>query len=90
MEQVHLLRPPEPPGHARAHVGVVGSGDLEILIDPVPTATSRSGVRTSVDGFGAIWQAVLDRFFARAALAVDRDQRLRGDPRHGRAAPGPG
>ncbi len=49
----------------RAHVGVVGSGDLEVLIEPSdgPSATVR--VRTSVDGYGHVWKAVLDRFFSR-------------------------
>jgi malonate decarboxylase delta subunit len=55
------------------HIGVVGSGDLEILLEPQPVgeagprATVR--VRTSVNGFDTIWSDVLTRFFARAALA---------------------
>ncbi|OBG19714.1 malonate decarboxylase acyl carrier protein [Mycobacterium sp. 852002-51057_SCH5723018] len=53
-----------------AHVGVVASGDLEIVVDtasPADTATVR--VRTSVDGFDSAWQAVLERFFAQQPLA---------------------
>jgi malonate decarboxylase delta subunit len=55
----------------QARVGVVASGDLEILA--VPRADDRATVRvtTSVDGFGAVWRDVLDSFFADAALAVD-------------------
>jgi len=55
----------------RARVGVVASGDLEILA--VPRADDRATVRvtTSVDGFAAVWRDVLDGFFAGAALAVD-------------------
>ena len=55
----------------RARVGVVASGDLEILA--VPRADDRATVHvtTSVDGFGAVWRDVLDGFFAGAALAVD-------------------
>jgi malonate decarboxylase delta subunit len=55
----------------RARVGVVASGDLEILA--VPRADGRATVRvtTSVDGFAAVWRDVLDGFFADAALAVD-------------------
>jgi len=58
----------------RAHVGVVGSGDLEVLLSPASTSdTSNSDnalsahvvVRTSVDGYGHIWKSVLDRFFTR-------------------------
>jgi malonate decarboxylase delta subunit len=57
----------------RAHVGVVASGDLEILLDPrdgEPDAEShaRVRVRTSVDGFDQVWQATLERFFARTPV----------------------
>ncbi len=48
----------------RAHVGVVGSGDLEVLIEPCTLPTTQVRVRTSVDGYAQIWKAVLDRFFA--------------------------
>ena len=54
----------------RAHVGVVGSGDLEVLIDPRPaTGVARVRVRTSVDGFDTVWRDVLERFFARTPCA---------------------
>ncbi len=55
----------------RAHVGVVGSGDLEVLLEPV-TGRSHADVRvrTSVKGFGDAWQRVLDRFFARHPVAA--------------------
>jgi malonate decarboxylase delta subunit len=49
----------------RAHVGVVGSGDLEVLIEPADQPATRVRVRTSVDGYTQVWKAVLDRFFAR-------------------------
>jgi len=54
----------------RAHIGVVGSGDLEVLLEPRdgPTATAR--VRTSVPGFSRQWKAVLDRFFLQYDKAV--------------------
>jgi malonate decarboxylase delta subunit len=48
-----------------AHVGVVGSGDLEVLFSPMPGMTAHVVVRTSVDGYGTIWKHVLDRFFSR-------------------------
>jgi malonate decarboxylase delta subunit len=48
----------------RAHVGVVASGDLEILVDTGgPQEPAQVRVRTSVDGFDAVWQRVLARFF---------------------------
>jgi malonate decarboxylase delta subunit len=49
----------------RAHVGVVGSGDLEILLAPNDTLAAQVVVRTSVDGYEQLWKRVLDRFFSR-------------------------
>lgn len=56
------------PPQRRVHVGVVASGDLEILLEPGGTSASVR-VRTSVNGFDAVWHDVLQRFFARTALA---------------------
>jgi malonate decarboxylase delta subunit len=55
---------------SRAHVGVVGSGNLEVLLQASPDADSHVRVRTSVTGFKETWKAVLDRFFARFDAAV--------------------
>ena len=49
----------------RAYVGLVGSGDLEVLIEPSDKPTAQVRVRTSVDGYAQVCKAVLDRFFAR-------------------------
>lgn len=49
----------------RAHVGVVGSGDLEVLLEPSPDNRAHVLVNTSVEGFRPAWKNVLDRFFAR-------------------------
>jgi malonate decarboxylase delta subunit len=54
----------------RAHVGVVGSGDLEVLLDPAEGDTASVRIRTSVDGFESKWKAVLDRFFGQYDAAV--------------------
>jgi malonate decarboxylase delta subunit len=54
----------------RAHVGVVGSGDLEVLMEPSNQPTAQVRVRTSVDGYTQVWKAVLDRFFARFGYAA--------------------
>ena len=54
----------------RAHVGVVGSGDLEVLIEPSDEPTAQVRVRTSVAGYGQVWKAVLDRFFSRFEQAA--------------------
>jgi malonate decarboxylase delta subunit len=53
-----------------ALVGVVGSGNLEVLIERRPLdGQCRVELVTAAVGFGAIWQAVLDDFFARHPLA---------------------
>ena len=46
----------------RAHTGVVGSGDLEILLEPGNGNKTEFVVRTASDGFKGIWKAVFDRF----------------------------
>jgi len=56
---------------SRAHVGVVGSGNLEVLLESSTDAVSHVRVRTSVNGFHDTWKAVLDRFFARFDGAVN-------------------
>lgn len=46
--------------------GVVGSGNLEILVRPGNEAGACViTIRTSARGFGQIWQAVLDEFCTR-------------------------
>ena len=44
----------------RAIVGVVGSGDLEVLLEPGTAGRTTVRVTTSVNGFGPVWQAQLD------------------------------
>jgi malonate decarboxylase delta subunit len=50
-------------------VGVVGSGNLEVLLEPCAGASCRFHVETSARGFGAIWEAVVGDFHQRNALA---------------------
>ena len=54
----------------RAHVGVVGSGDMEVLIVPATADGAHVSIRTSVNGFGETWKAVFDRFFSKFDGAV--------------------
>lgn len=70
METLNFDYPASQPVPQRVHVGVVGSGDLEVLLEPSQDEQAHVTVRTSVDGFGEVWQAVLDRFFARYDLAA--------------------
>jgi malonate decarboxylase delta subunit len=70
METIQLDYPALHTIARRAHVGVVGSGDLEVLLEPSPDGRAHVFVSTSVEGFGAAWKSVLDRFVARFQVAV--------------------
>lgn len=70
MQTLTFDRDATQPVSRRAHVGVVGSGDLEVLLEPSPDAAAHVVVRTSVDGFDEVWEAALERFFARHDVAA--------------------
>ena len=55
----------------KAHVGVVASGNLEILFEPEFSTTSKVRVRTSVTGFRQEWTAILQKFFERHDVAAN-------------------
>lgn len=62
----------QPPGAGGGPVlaGVVGSGNLEVLIERRAHAGQcRFSVTTSAEGFGEIWRAVLQAFVDRHRLA---------------------
>ncbi|PQV47938.1 malonate decarboxylase subunit delta [Paraburkholderia sp. BL21I4N1] len=71
MEHLTFDYPAQRAVTTRAHVGVVGSGDLEVLLSPADSPAAAAAlsahvvVRTSVDGYSHIWKSVLDRFFTR-------------------------
>jgi malonate decarboxylase delta subunit len=56
-------------GFAPVLVGVVGSGNLEVLLEASAGATCRFDVQTSARGFGTIWEAVCRDFHLRHPLA---------------------
>jgi malonate decarboxylase delta subunit len=59
-----------PAAHRVALVGVVGSGNLEVLVEPCPQdGACRVEITTAAVGFADIWRAVIDDFFARHPLA---------------------
>lgn len=70
MEQIEFEYPATRKISKRAHVGVVGSGDLEVLLEPAEGENSHVCIRTSVDGYRDTWKAVLDRFFTKYDGAV--------------------
>jgi malonate decarboxylase delta subunit len=54
-------------------VGVVSSGNLEVLIEPTPLGGAcEIEVRTAAMGLGATWQAATEEFHARWQLADTR------------------
>ena len=63
------------PGHrpagafASVLVGVVGSGNLEVLLEPATGSNCDIHIETSARGFGAIWEAVVRDFHQRHPLA---------------------
>jgi malonate decarboxylase delta subunit len=61
----------KPPASAHARlVGVVGSGNLEVLIEPLAQdGACTVEISTAAHGFGTIWEAVVTDFFARHPLA---------------------
>src|SRR4051812_26563641 len=65
MERIELEYPAARKVSGRAHVGVVGSGALEVLLEPAGGSTACVLIRTSVAGFRETWIAVMDRFFTR-------------------------
>ena len=56
------------PAAGRALAGVVGSGDLEVLLEPHADGKTVVAVTTSVEGMGKTWEAVLTRLFSGATL----------------------
>ena len=51
-------------------VGVVGSGNLEVMLEPAAGSADCSvHVETSARGFGAIWNAVVEDFHQRHQLS---------------------
>lgn len=75
MEKLSFEYPASGEKPNRAHVGVVGSGDLEILIEPSGDTKAHITIQTSVTGFAETWKAVLDRFFANYQGAASFDIR---------------
>ena len=54
-------------------VGVVSSGNLEVLIEPAPlNGACEIEIRTAANGFGATWEAVMRDFHERWQLQDTR------------------
>jgi len=64
MQTLSLHFPATSPLPARAQVGCVGSGDLEVLLQPAQEAQLTVEITTSADGNSARWETLLGRVFA--------------------------
>ena len=72
MEQIEFQYPAANRRIAKiAHVGVVGSGEMEVLMQPSGDEGAHVLITTSVNGFRGAWKAVFDRFFSEFDGAVE-------------------
>ncbi len=63
METLSFELPAGQPGRGRALVGCVGSGDLEVLLEPGQPGKLSIQVQTSVNGSASRWQHLFERMF---------------------------
>lgn len=63
MEVLRYVFPAKIPVKHKAHVGVVSSGNLEVILLPASGNESCVDINTKFEGHGVIWEAVLERFF---------------------------
>lgn len=69
LEQFSVLFPASASVMRRSHVGVVASGDLEILLESA-AGEATVCVLTNIPGHRRTWEALLLRFFAQHPVAV--------------------
>ncbi len=63
METLSFRFPAGQPAQGRALVGCVGSGDLEVMLEPGQAGTLAIQVVTSVNGSAPRWQLLFERMF---------------------------
>jgi malonate decarboxylase delta subunit len=72
MEKIFHQYPAGAPAARRALAGVVGSGDLEVLLEPNVNGMTTISISTSVNGKGPVWDALLNRIFMTGLLPAVR------------------
>jgi len=72
METLSFAFPAGQPARGRAQVGCVGSGDLEVLLEPGEAGTLAIQVVTSVNGSATRWQHLFERMFSGQELPALR------------------
>jgi malonate decarboxylase delta subunit len=70
IEQLHFEYKAERKMNNKAFVGVVASGDLEIMAEPSPNEMAQIYIRTHTAGFEEIWRAIIDRFMDTYSIAA--------------------
>lgn len=70
LEVIEFTYPAKSKITRQAHVGIVGSGSLEVLMESSNTDSASVRIRTTVAGYQDTWKAVLDRFFSNFDGAV--------------------
>ena|ERR1700687_5952092 len=68
MEHIVLEFPAAKPPQGRTLVGVVASGDLEVLIEANASVRTTVTINTSVDGLSKVWEAALSRLLGAGDL----------------------
>ena len=72
MERINFQFPAADSARRSALAGVVGSGDLEVLVEPNPAGTTVVSITTSVDGMARVWEALLTRVLTAAPLPATK------------------
>lgn len=72
MEKIFYEYPAGAPAKQRVLTGVVGSGDLEVLLEPHSAGVTAVSVSTSVEGMSKVWEALLTRILTAALLPAVR------------------
>jgi len=71
MQKLQFQYETSKPVQKPAHIGVVGSGDLEIIVEPTEGQTTKVSILTGSDGFEQVWNNVLTRFFNRYPITAN-------------------
>ena len=71
MEKLHFIFKASQPISLPIHIGVVASGDLEVIMRPTTASEARLEIVTGSDGFQEVWRNVLTRYFDRYPLLAD-------------------
>ncbi|TCK09307.1 malonate decarboxylase acyl carrier protein [Marinobacterium mangrovicola] len=72
METLQFTRPAQAARIQPALVGYVGSGDLEVMVEPLQGSQAEIHIQTSTPGSEIRWRQVIEQIEARIALPAMR------------------